>query len=77
MQSQSFVDVLTGVANRRRFDEVLEAEWRRCRRLITPLALLMNELVSIVEAQLNEARRQGRNQVCGQELAGYFSNTLK
>lgn len=35
------VDVLTGVANRRRFDEVLEQEWRRARRTAEPLTLLM------------------------------------
>jgi diguanylate cyclase (GGDEF)-like protein len=180
LRSLAFVDGLTGVTSRRYFDESLEAEWRRCRRLITPLALLMieidnfnkfndcyghqagdtclqevaailkgkigrshdllaryggdefacllpdiyfdgalqkaetmvravrdramphassetapivtvsigvvvtipgpdrqpNELISIVEAQLHEAKRLGRNQVCGQELAGYFSNSF-
>lgn len=35
------IDVLTGVANRRRFDESLELEWRRTRRSGDPLALLM------------------------------------
>ena len=35
------IDVLTGVANRRRFDESLEREWRRARRSGEPLALLM------------------------------------
>jgi diguanylate cyclase (GGDEF)-like protein len=181
LASLAFVDGLTGVANRSRFDEGLEAEWRRCRRLITPLAILMididdfkkynaaygnpagdtclqevaailkgqigrshdllarfggntfacllpdiyydgalkkaeamvqavrdrgmphaasdiasvvtvsigvvvtipgpdrqpGELVSIAEAQLREAKQLGRNRVCGQELAGYFSNSLK
>ena len=35
------IDALTGVANRRRFDELLESEWRRARRYGAPLALLM------------------------------------
>jgi diguanylate cyclase (GGDEF)-like protein len=35
------VDVLTGVANRRRFDESLEREWRRALRSGAPLSLLM------------------------------------
>jgi diguanylate cyclase (GGDEF)-like protein len=35
------VDVLTGVANRRRFDAVLEQEWRRARRSGEALSLLM------------------------------------
>lgn len=35
------VDGLTGVANRRRFDELLEREWRRARRSGDPIALLM------------------------------------
>jgi len=181
LESLAFVDGLTGVASRRRFDDGLEAEWRRCRRLITPLALLMididnlkkyndryghlagdtclqevarilkgqigrshdilarygseefacllpdiyyegamqkaeamvravhdrgmphadsetapvvtvsigvvvtipgpdrqpSELVSVVESLRCEAKQQGRNRVCGQELAGYFANSLK
>ena len=35
------IDGLTGVANRRRFDELLEREWRRARRSGDPIALLM------------------------------------
>lgn len=35
------VDILTGVATRRRFDEMLEQEWRRGLRSSDPLALLM------------------------------------
>lgn len=34
-------DGLTGLANRRRFDEVLLAEWARARRVGRPLAVLM------------------------------------
>ncbi len=34
-------DSLTGIANRRRFDEMLDREWRRCQRAGVPLSLLM------------------------------------
>ncbi|SHJ66394.1 diguanylate cyclase domain-containing protein [Propionispora hippei] len=37
----SFLDALTGIANRRYFDEVLEREWQRAVRQKTPLALIM------------------------------------
>lgn len=34
-------DGLTGVANRRSFDETLEAEWLRCTRDVKPLSLIL------------------------------------
>jgi two-component system, chemotaxis family, response regulator WspR len=37
----SFLDGLTGIANRRYFDEFLEREWHRAKRGKTSLALLM------------------------------------
>ncbi|HSM52139.1 MAG TPA: diguanylate cyclase, partial [Thermoanaerobaculia bacterium] len=40
----SYVDAVTSVANRRRFDEVLDLEWRRAARLRTPLALAMVDI---------------------------------
>lgn len=44
LRSLAFIDGLTGVANRRRFDEALQAEWRRSRRQAYPLALLMMDI---------------------------------
>lgn len=41
LQSLAVKDGLTGVANRRSFDEKLEAEWLHNRREETPLALLL------------------------------------
>jgi diguanylate cyclase (GGDEF)-like protein len=38
------VDALTGVANRRHFDETLNSEWRRCMRSGTPLSLVLIDL---------------------------------
>lgn len=37
----SATDVMTGVANRRRFEESLDNEWRRSQRSMEPLALLL------------------------------------
>lgn len=37
----SYADPVTSVANRRRFDEALEHEWRRAERMRIPLALIM------------------------------------
>ncbi|MDT7835054.1 diguanylate cyclase [Aquabacterium sp. OR-4] len=42
-QSAQF-DALTGLANRRQLDAVLQREWRRAQRLQRPLALLMVDL---------------------------------
>lgn len=41
MQQLLATDALTGIANRRRFDEELKREWRRCSRGRRPLSLLM------------------------------------
>jgi diguanylate cyclase (GGDEF)-like protein len=41
---QSSTDSLTGVANRRRFDEALGSEWLRAARGATPLSLLMLDI---------------------------------
>jgi diguanylate cyclase (GGDEF)-like protein len=41
LQRVSNTDALTGVANRRAFEEALDSEWRRTLRYKTPLCLLM------------------------------------
>lgn len=40
----SFADALTGLANRRRLDEMLDAEWRRACRSGAPLSLVMVDI---------------------------------
>ncbi|APW44511.1 sensor domain-containing diguanylate cyclase [Rhodoferax saidenbachensis] len=41
LEALSMVDGLTGIANRRQFDQVLQKEWTRMQRLGQPLALVM------------------------------------
>jgi diguanylate cyclase (GGDEF)-like protein len=44
LRSMARVDGLTGLANRRHFDEKLDAEWRRCGRSASALALILIDL---------------------------------
>lgn len=44
LEALSYQDALTGVANRRAFDEALDREWRRGIRSKRPLALLMMDI---------------------------------
>jgi two-component system chemotaxis family response regulator WspR len=41
LEALSSLDGLTGIANRRRFDEALDIEWRRCRRESAPASLIL------------------------------------
>lgn len=41
LQRLSTTDGLTGLANRRFFDEILVREWRRCERMKKPMAIVM------------------------------------
>jgi diguanylate cyclase (GGDEF)-like protein len=44
LRSMAFNDGLTGVANRRWFDERLQVEWLRCRRNKLPISLILLDL---------------------------------
>ncbi|MES2318470.1 MAG: diguanylate cyclase [Pseudomonadota bacterium] len=44
LRSRAYVDSLTLLDNRRRFDETLLAEWQRCRRASQPLALILADV---------------------------------
>lgn len=41
---QTTMDGLTGIANRRRFDEFIDVEWKRSRRNSKPLSLIMIDI---------------------------------
>ncbi len=44
LQYISFLDGLTEIANRRRFDEFIDLEWRRALRSSTPMSLIMIDI---------------------------------
>jgi diguanylate cyclase (GGDEF)-like protein len=44
LRRSATTDGLTGVANRRKFDETLEFEWQRARRACDPMALLLIDI---------------------------------
>jgi diguanylate cyclase (GGDEF)-like protein len=44
LRALTLTDGLTGVANRRAFDERLDTEWRRCSRAGEPLALILVDI---------------------------------
>lgn len=44
LRELTLTDGLTGVANRRAFDEKLQGEWRRCARAQVPISLIMVDI---------------------------------
>jgi diguanylate cyclase (GGDEF)-like protein len=44
LKALSTIDGLTGISNRRHFDEVLKNEWRRARRCLNSVSLLMMDI---------------------------------
>jgi len=44
MRELTLTDALTGVANRRSFNDALDSEWRRCARSQTPLSVIMIDI---------------------------------
>lgn len=44
MREMTLTDALTGVANRRSFDDAIGNEWRRCARAAVPLSVIMIDI---------------------------------
>ena len=59
LQSQIFADGLTGIPNRRRFDEHLDGEFRRAKRSASPLSLIMIDVDSFKSYNDNYGHQKG------------------
>ncbi len=68
-------DALTGLANRRRFDEVLDAEWRRALRDGTRLSLLMLDVDRF--KLYNDAHGHPDGDACLRAVAGAFREVVR
>jgi len=75
LEKQSMLDGLTGIANRRRFDAVLEVEWKRAQRNQTYLSLLMIDVDAFKAYNDNYGHLSGDE--CLKAIAGALSSTLK
>jgi diguanylate cyclase (GGDEF)-like protein len=75
LQRLSYLDGLTGIANRRHFEKTLGLEWRRVNRAGMALSLLMIDIDFF--KSLNDAYGHQRGDVCLTSVANALCNTLK
>lgn len=59
LQKLAYMDALTGVANRRYFEQTLQAEWRRCRRSKQPLSLVMIDIDYFKQLNDSQGHQKG------------------
>ncbi len=74
VEALAVTDALTGLANRRRFDQYLSDEWRRALRERTPLAMVL------IDADLfkayNDTYGHHQGDVCLQAIAGALRKAI-
>lgn len=75
LESLALVDGLTGIPNRRRFDEALEHEWRRAQRNGTPLSLIMADIDHF--KAYNDNYGHGAGDQCLKAAAKALANALE
>ena len=74
LRSMSFVDGLTGAANRRQFDEALQREWRACLRTGSSLALAMIDIDHF--KQFNDTYGHPAGDACLRAIAGILNGAM-
>ncbi len=75
LEELSLADPLTGIANRRHFDQSLEEEWRRARRSGFPLALVMFDIDHFKD--LNDRHGHPAGDAWLRSVAGYVRDSIQ
>ncbi len=71
----AFQDGLTGIANRRAFDEILDHEWRRARRSDEPVCVILADVDHF--KAYNDTQGHGAGDACLSRVATIFQNQMQ
>ena len=75
LQFLTVTDGLTGLANRRHLDSVLELEWRRCQRERTPLSVLLIDIDHF--KKYNDAYGHPAGDACLQQVGAALKGAVR
>jgi diguanylate cyclase (GGDEF)-like protein/PAS domain S-box-containing protein len=75
LTSQSFCDELTGIPNRRCFNDVLKKEWGRSKRLASPLSILLADIDHFKE--FNDTYGHLAGDECLKKVANVLMNSIQ
>jgi diguanylate cyclase (GGDEF)-like protein len=75
LEALSLQDELTGIANRRRFQQALDEEWKRARRYQRPLGFILLDLDHF--KLLNDTQGHREGDLCLQKVARYLQTTVR
>jgi len=75
LEQYAFIDALTEIPNRRRFDEVMESEWNRATRSENHLSLIFMDIDHF--KKYNDTYGHGRGDECLRKVAGAIKGSMR